>query len=146
MGNLILFVYFSDTGGVPMTVWWLLPQYILLGVSDIFLGVNMFLFFYTETPGHMKSIATSFYFASVSIGYFIASGVINTVNKYTKHSGGWVAGQFNTGGLRNYYYLLVAIMAVNLIFFTLFAHLYTYKTVLPADQQSVETNQIVPKA
>ncbi|KAL0450623.1 UNVERIFIED_CONTAM: protein NRT1/ PTR FAMILY 5.9 [Sesamum latifolium] len=46
---------------VPFSIFWLLPQYILLGISDIFTVVGMQEFFYSEVPVRMRTMGIALY-------------------------------------------------------------------------------------
>jgi peptide/histidine transporter 3/4 len=43
------------------SIFWLLPQYILLGISDIFTVVSMQEFFYGEVPKNMRTMGIALY-------------------------------------------------------------------------------------
>jgi peptide/histidine transporter 3/4 len=116
-------------GTTPMSVFWLVPQFAILGCTEFLLGTALFKFLYEETPAGMKSMATSLSFASISIGYFTSTGLVNLVNKYTKDTGGWLALEFYSGGLKKYYIVLTIIGAVNFVIFLLLAYFYKYKEI-----------------
>ncbi|CAM6086016.1 unnamed protein product [Calypogeia fissa] len=122
---------------VPMTILWLLPQFILLGFVEVLAGVALLHFFYRETPDNMRSLAVSLTFTTIAVGYFVSSALVSAVNSYSASSGGWLAGDFNKGGLTKYYYLLAAIVSLDLLIFLAFAHGYTYKK-LHSSTESVE--------
>ncbi|KAJ0965513.1 hypothetical protein J5N97_026651 [Dioscorea zingiberensis] len=51
----------SQLTEIQLSVLWLLPQYILLGISDVFTVVGMQEFFYTEVPTSMRTIGIALY-------------------------------------------------------------------------------------
>lgn len=109
---------------IPMSCAWLIPQYAILGAVEFLVAVGMLQFFYTQCPDSMRTVATALFFSSVSVGYFLSTAVVDLVNKY---SGGWLEIQIYLGGLRKYYWLLTATVAVNFVAFLLASHWYTYK-------------------
>ncbi|CAM6084574.1 unnamed protein product [Calypogeia fissa] len=114
-------------GLVPMSVFYLTPQFVILGVVEFLLGSALFPFYYSETPKSMKSVATALSFASISVGYFISTALVNAVNSATKGSGGWLAAEFYSGGLKKYYILLTVVATINFLVFAFFAYWYKYK-------------------
>jgi peptide/histidine transporter 3/4 len=129
---------------VPMSVLWLIPQFTLLGFVEILLGVGQLHLLYRETPDSMRSLAISLTFTTIAVGYFVSTALVNTVNSYTASTGGWLADEFNTGGLKKYYYLLAVIMSVDLLIFTLFAQFYKYKELHPTSQAVDPEDQLLP--
>lgn len=78
-------------GRVPMGFYWLVPQLAVLGVVEFLVGVAQLNFFYREAPDSMKSVAASLFYTTVSVGYFVSTGLVNAVNRYTRSYGGWLA-------------------------------------------------------
>ncbi|BFI30602.1 protein MpNPF15 [Marchantia polymorpha subsp. ruderalis] len=55
---------------LPMTVFWLLPQYCLAGLGEVFAYVGHMEFFYTEAPKTMRTVGTGFFLLTLAMGYF----------------------------------------------------------------------------
>ncbi|CAK9139526.1 unnamed protein product [Ilex paraguariensis] len=64
---------------VPLSIFILLPQFVLMGTADAFLEVAKIEFFYDHAPENMKSLETSYAMTSLGIGSFISSFVLSTV-------------------------------------------------------------------
>ncbi|XXG73552.1 hypothetical protein AAC387_Pa07g2453 [Persea americana] len=64
---------------VPMSMWWLLPQYLIYEVSDVFTMVGLQEIFYDQTPDGMRSIGCAIFLSIVGIGSFLSSAIISVV-------------------------------------------------------------------
>lgn len=126
---------------IPMSVFWLVPQYLLVAASEAFTYVGQLDFFYNEAPYGMRSMATGLCLSTVSVGFFTSSFLVETVNKYTSSDShpGWLEGNFNeTFKLYKFYWILAIISLANTIAFVLCAMWYVYKQVAQTD--AVHTN------
>ena len=65
---------------VTLSVFWLVWQYLLLGVSDMLTLGGMLEFFYSEAPDSMRSISTALSWCSTSMGFFISSVLVTITN------------------------------------------------------------------
>lgn len=50
---------------------WLLPQYFLIALSEVFVWVSIVNFAYTQAPESMKSVMTSFVYVTIAFGDLI---------------------------------------------------------------------------
>ncbi|KAK1407573.1 hypothetical protein QVD17_39192 [Tagetes erecta] len=118
----------DPTAIIPMKVWWLLPQYLLIGVADVFTMVGLQEFFYDQVPTEMKSIGLALYLSIFGVGSFISSFLISVVAKTTRGDGegGWISDNLNQGHLDYFYWLLAGISAVAFLIFLYFAKTYIY--------------------
>ena len=57
---------------------WLLPQYFVIAVADVFVWISAINFAYTQAPETMKSVITSFVYLTVGIGSLIVMIVSGT--------------------------------------------------------------------
>ncbi|KAG2245295.1 hypothetical protein Bca52824_092834 [Brassica carinata] len=102
---------FSD----PLSIFLALPQYILLGVSDIFTVVGMQEFFYSEVPVRMRTMGFALY-TSVFVGSFVSAALISAIESYTSSRGrkhNWFADDMSEARLDNYYWLLAITSAIS---------------------------------
>ncbi|KAG9457054.1 hypothetical protein H6P81_001562 [Aristolochia fimbriata] len=109
---------------VPMTVMWLLPQCILLGVSDIFGVVGTQQFFYDQIPDGMKSIGSAAFLTAMGMGSFLSHVIVSMVAKLYPH---WLMDNLNASRLDNFYCLLAWMSLLWLGFFFLASRAYVYK-------------------
>ncbi|KAK4747669.1 hypothetical protein SAY87_014255 [Trapa incisa] len=113
---------------VPMSVWWLIPQYALIGVSDVFTMVGLQEFFYDQVPDEWRSIGLSLYLSIFGVGSFLGSFLISAIEKATGGSGrdSWFANNLNRAHLNYFYWLLAGMSFLELIAFIYFAKSYIY--------------------
>lgn len=120
-------------GTVPLTIFILLPQYVLMGLSDAFLVVGKMEFFYDQAPESMKSLGTSYSLATYGVGNFISSLLLSAISNFTgrkRGRQGWILNDLNASRLDYYYALLAALSVFNLMFFLVVSKLYVYKAEL----------------
>ncbi|KAM7519252.1 hypothetical protein LguiB_018214 [Lonicera macranthoides] len=113
---------------LPMSVWWLVPQYVLFGVSDVFTMVGLQEFFYDQVPIELKSLGLALYLSIFGVGSFLSSFLISIIDNTTGASGqdGWFSDNLNKGHLDYFYWLLAGISAVALVAYLLFTRSYIY--------------------
>ncbi|KAH8495578.1 hypothetical protein H0E87_018664 [Populus deltoides] len=116
-------------GQVPLTIFILLPQFVLMGAADAFLEVAKLEFFYDQAPESMKSLGTSFSTTSLGVGNFISSFLLSTVSHITKKHGhrGWILNNLNASHLDYYYAFFAILNFLNFIFFLGVIRFYVYK-------------------
>ncbi|XP_058112207.1 protein NRT1/ PTR FAMILY 5.8-like [Magnolia sinica] len=110
----------SRTSTVPLSIFWLLPQYILLGISDVFTVVGMQEFFYTQVPNRMRTIGIALYLSVFGVGSFLSALLISVIELITsssrqKHS--WFSDDMREAHLDNYYWLLALLGTLSLFLF-----------------------------
>ncbi|CAH8328172.1 unnamed protein product [Eruca vesicaria subsp. sativa] len=105
----------------PLSIFWLLPQYILLGISDIFTVVGMQEFFYSEVPVRMRTMGFALYTSVFGVGSFVSAALISVIESYTKSSRGgkhnWFADDMSEARLDNYYWLLALTSAISFLMY-----------------------------
>ncbi|XP_021715349.1 protein NRT1/ PTR FAMILY 5.10-like [Chenopodium quinoa] len=118
----------SPTATIPMSVWWLLPQYVLFGFTVLFALVGLQEFFYDQVPNELHSVGLAITSSIQGLGYFLCSLIVSFVTKATKIGGrkGWITDNLNRSHLDYYYWLLAGISAVDLALFVYFAKSYKY--------------------
>ncbi|ESQ27982.1 hypothetical protein EUTSA_v10019685mg, partial [Eutrema salsugineum] len=113
---------------VPMNVCWLIPQYVLYGVSDVFTMVGLQEFFYGQVPVELRSLGLSMYLSVVGIGNFLSSFMVSIIDKATSQSGqvSWFANNLNQAHLDYFYWLLACLSSISFVSFVCFAKSYAY--------------------
>ncbi|KAG7569909.1 Proton-dependent oligopeptide transporter family [Arabidopsis thaliana x Arabidopsis arenosa] len=115
---------------VPMSIFWLLPQYSLLGIGDVFNAIGLLEFFYDQSPEEMQSLGTTFFTSGIGLGNFLNSFLVTMIDKITSKGGGksWIGDNLNDSRLDYYYGFLMVISIVNMGFFLWAATKYVYKS------------------
>ncbi|KAH6759339.1 Major facilitator superfamily protein [Perilla frutescens var. frutescens] len=100
---------------VPMSAWWLTPQYLLLGVADVFTVIGLQEFFYDQVPADLKSIGLALYLSVFGVGSFMSSFLISVIDEVTGGDGGdsWFSSNLNRGHIDYFYWLLAGITTGN---------------------------------
>lgn len=119
----------ENGGKVPLSIFILLPQYLLMGVADAFLAVAGIEFFYDQAPESMKSLGTSYAMTTLGIGNFISSFLLSTVSHITKRNNhkGWIRNNLNASHLDYYYAFFTVLNILNFIFFIVVSRFYVYR-------------------
>lgn len=119
----------ENGGQVPLTIFILLPQFVLMGTADAFLEVAKIEFFYDQAPESMKSLGTSYSMTTLGIGNFMSSFLLSTVSHITKEHGhrGWILNNLNASHLDYYYAFFAVLNFLNFIFFLFVIKYYVYK-------------------
>lgn len=101
---------------VPMSIWWLIPQYVVDGVADVLTSVGMQEFFYDQVPRELRSVGLSLYISTFGVGSFISSFLISIIERLTGGKGrdSWFANNLNRAHL-DYFYWLLAGLSLSLI-------------------------------
>ncbi|KAL7227995.1 hypothetical protein ACSBR1_022801 [Camellia fascicularis] len=113
---------------IPMSFWWLVPQYILLGIANVFTVVGQQEFFYDQAPNELKSLGLSLYLTIIGIGSFLSSFLISVIEKVAGGEGqvSWFDNNLNRAHLDYFYFLLAGLSSVGLVAYLYFAKSYIY--------------------
>lgn len=113
---------------LPMSIFWLLPQYMLTGICEVFLSVGQMEFFLDQAPESMRSLGNALYLSTVAVGSFLSSLLVSIVTNITYDSnGGWIGNNLNESHMDYFYWLLSGLSLLNLGVYIYFAQRYTYK-------------------
>ncbi|VVB05657.1 unnamed protein product [Arabis nemorensis] len=119
---------------VPMSSLWLLPQYILVGIGDVFTIVGMQELFYDQMPESMRSIGAATFISVVGVGSFVSTGIISAVQTISKsHGGEWLVNNLNKAHLDYFYWVIASLNAVSLCFYLFIANRFVYKKLQDKD-------------
>ncbi|KAI4388826.1 hypothetical protein MLD38_001121 [Melastoma candidum] len=109
---------------IPMSVWWLIPQYVLFGISDVFTMVGLHEFFYDQVPTELRSVGLSLYLSVFGVGNFLGSFLVSAIEKATGGEGKYVGLPATSTHLDYFYWLLAGLSALELIVYLYFSKFY----------------------
>ncbi|GLJ39272.1 hypothetical protein SUGI_0801490 [Cryptomeria japonica] len=123
---------------IPISVFWLLPQYVLFGIADVFIVIGLQEYFYDQMPDTMKSLGIAVYLSVIGVGSFLSSILILVIEKVTcrKQEECWFADNLNKAHLDYFYWLLASLSLLNLGIFITLASCYKYKKVAPSGTEN----------
>ncbi|XP_030475269.1 protein NRT1/ PTR FAMILY 2.9-like [Syzygium oleosum] len=128
---------------------WLVPQLTLVGISEAFTVIGLVEFYYKQFPENMRSIGGSFTFLGFAGSSYLSSFLISIVHQTTgggEGNGGWLAQDLNKAQLDYFYYLVAALLGLNLGYFIMCARWYKYKgsedSVVAVDNEEVNSEKV----
>lgn len=114
-----------STQTLPMSVFFLIPQFFLVGSGEAFIYTGQLDFFITQSPKGMKTMSTGLFLTTLSLGFFLSSFLVSVVKKVTGTNGeGWLADHINYSRLDCFYGLLAVLGFINLVVYLLCAVWY----------------------
>ncbi|KAH6758415.1 nitrate transporter 1:2 [Perilla frutescens var. frutescens] len=137
----------NSTEPLPITFLWVALQYLFLGSADLFSLAGLMDFFFTEAPFSMRSLATSLSWASLAMGYYLSSVLVNLINCITGtfHHKPWLIGRnLNYYHLDRFYWLMCILSGLNFLHYLFWAQRYRYKTSEPGSSNQREIQKPHP--
>ncbi|GAQ80562.1 peptide transporter [Klebsormidium nitens] len=116
---------------VPISIFWQIPQYFLVGAAEVFTFIGQLEFFYDQAPDAMRSLASALSLTTIALGNYLSSLLVTIITSATRRGGspGWIPDNLNRGRIDLFFTVLLALSAVNLGLYVLAAHAYKYKQV-----------------
>jgi len=118
----------SISSSSTLSIFWQVPQYMLIGASEVFMYVGQLEFFNSQAPTGLKSFASALCMASISLGNYVSSLLVSIVMKIstTDDVPGWIPENLNKGHLERFYFLLAGLTAADFVVYLICAKWYKY--------------------
>ncbi|CAH2065327.1 unnamed protein product [Thlaspi arvense] len=115
----------------PMSVLWLFPPLVIMGIGEAFQFPGNIQFFYGEFPESLKNTATSLTSLVIGISFYMSTALIDLMQKTTK----WLPDDINHGRVDNVYWLLVIVGILNFVYFLVCSWFYKYRNIQGDNEQ-----------
>ncbi|GMH26486.1 hypothetical protein Nepgr_028329 [Nepenthes gracilis] len=128
---------------IPMSIFWLLPQFVLLGALDGIYENSIECFMVDQAPPSMVrylGILTGGVFGTGVIGSVLSVYVVGKISE----KGGkpnWFQSTLNKSRLDNYYWVLAGLSAINLVAYVVVAISYAYRESRSEDMEASEDDE-----
>lgn len=100
-----------------------IPQFMLIGIAEIFSSISSLEFFYSQAPSSMRSVTQSVNLFTTALGTWMVIPLIYIVNSGDKP---WVPDDVDKGALDAYFFLLAALMGLNTVYVRYLTKGYKY--------------------
>ena len=129
-GLVLLNLTCIDCENIPQTsglsVLWQIPQFTLIGISEILASITSIEYFYSQAPLPLRSICQALNTGTQALGAISLVPLIYAVN--TIPSEEWLPSNLDIGYLDYYFFLLSAVMIVDFLFLLWISRGFEYKT------------------
>lgn len=114
---------------IPMSIFWQIPQYFLIGAAEVFIFIGQLEFFYDQAPDAMRSMCSALSLTTNALGNYLSTLLVTIVTDITTKNGrlGWIPDNLNRGHLDYFFWLLAILSVINFLVYLLIASRYTYK-------------------
>lgn len=120
---------YYEHDSVPMSIFWQVPQYFLIGCAEVFIFIGQLEFFYEQAPDAMRSMCSALSLTTVALGNYLSSLLVTIVTSISTKNGkvGWIPDNLNYGHIDYFFWLLGILSVLNLGVYLLISRWYTYK-------------------
>ncbi|KAM0877990.1 hypothetical protein ACQ4PT_035139 [Festuca glaucescens] len=119
----------DGTEYVPMSIFWQVPQFMLVGAAEVFTLIGQMEFYYDQAPDAMRSVCSGLSSAGIALGNYASSALVAVVVRATARGGnpGWITDDINDGHLDYFFWLLAMLCVGNFCAYLIVARWYNYK-------------------
>ncbi|KAK8452344.1 hypothetical protein SEVIR_5G096600v4 [Setaria viridis] len=134
---------YGDKDVVPISIFWQIPQYFIIGCAEVFTFVGQLEFFYDQAPDAMRSLCSALSLTTVALGNYLSTVLVTIVTRITTRHGklGWIPDNLNLGHLDYFFWLLAVLSLLNFLVYLVIASWYKYKKTADYPDAKGEQNQ-----
>ncbi|CAO2183746.1 unnamed protein product [Urochloa humidicola] len=99
-----------ESSPLPISVFMLTPQFLLVGAGEAFIYTGQLDFFITRSPKGMKTMSTGLFLTTLALGFFLSSALVSLVKGCTT----WLGDTIDYSRLDYFYWLLAVLSVINL--------------------------------
>ncbi|KAH3862535.1 solute carrier family 15 member 4-like isoform X2 [Dreissena polymorpha] len=104
------------------------PEFALIGGSEVFASISGLEFAYTQAPEFMQGLIMGLFLMTSGIGSYVASLIVTIVQSWrTSESSDWFPEEANDGHMEYMLFLLAVLSLLSLVAFIFVAKWYKYK-------------------
>ncbi|KAG9152757.1 hypothetical protein Leryth_018917 [Lithospermum erythrorhizon] len=113
-------------GSSSLSIFWQIPQYALVGASEVFMYVGQLEFFNAQAPDGLKSFGSALCMTSISLGNYVSSLLVTMIMTISSEDNklGWIPTNLNKGHLDRFYFLLAGLTLIDLVVYVACARWY----------------------
>ncbi|KAF7038833.1 hypothetical protein CFC21_048946 [Triticum aestivum] len=114
---------------VPMSLCWLVPQYVLIGLAEVFSYIGLEEFFYDQVPDALRSVGLALCLSIFGVGSYASGMLVWAIDWATTRGGGesWFSDNLNRAHLDYFYWILAGLGTLEVVVFLYFAKQYAYR-------------------
>lgn len=138
----------NDTDPVPLSIFWQIPQYFLVGAAEVFAMVGQIEFYFDQSPDAMRALGSALFLTTIALGNYLSTLLVTIVTHITEHgeAPGWIPDNLNRGHIDYFFWLLAVLSFLNLCIYLVVAKWYKYKKLNSdtSDAQAVAPLELRP--
>eukprot|EP01130_Rhizamoeba_saxonica_P018911 TRINITY_DN9641_c0_g1_i1.p1 TRINITY_DN9641_c0_g1~~TRINITY_DN9641_c0_g1_i1.p1 ORF type:complete len:529 (-),score=78.58 TRINITY_DN9641_c0_g1_i1:26-1612(-) len=107
-----------------------IPQFALIGTSEVLTSITGLEFAYDQAPDSMKSTIMAILLVTTGLGNYLGGAIVIIVNIISSNIPGaetWIQNNINLGHLDYYFFLLALLGAINLLIYVVVSRRYQYR-------------------
>ncbi|CAL1529876.1 unnamed protein product [Lymnaea stagnalis] len=128
-----------------MSVFLQIPQFTLIGASEIFTSVTTLEFAYNQAPVAMQGLVTGLFLAASGIGNWVSTAILAIVKAATEGDPWW-GDEINETKMEYLMFLFAGLMMLNFFIFCVVSHYYTYQDPSTFEKAEVTVTYDVSKS
>ncbi|XP_063446992.1 solute carrier family 15 member 4-like [Mytilus trossulus] len=120
-----------------------IPQFTLIGASEVFTSISGLEFAYSQAPEFMQGVCMGLFLATSGIGGYVAELILEIVVAVTGSNppDSWFPDEINDGKTENLFFLLGILMLIDFVLFAIIAYFYKYRKLEKVEAEITESTQ-----